>query len=68
MNVDDENLQVKCPGSDGLGAYVDGKLTSEEKALLESHLAKCNRCRRIIELVIESEGEVPAPTIPDSGK
>jgi|RhiMetdeSRZDD1v2_1073273.scaffolds.fasta_scaffold28581_5 anti-sigma factor RsiW len=68
MNVDDENLQGQCLGPEGLGAYVDGKLTSEEEALIESHLVKCNRCRRIIELVIESGGEVPSPTLSDSSK
>jgi anti-sigma factor RsiW len=68
MNVDDENLQGQCPTPEEIGAYVDGRLSSKGNALIESHLAKCDRCRRIIELVIESEVEVPATTLPDSRK
>jgi anti-sigma factor RsiW len=65
MKIDGENLQEQCPGPELLGAYVDGKLTSEEKAFTESHLAKCKHCRKVIELVIESENDVPNPTRPD---
>jgi len=65
MNIDDENLQEQCSAPEELGAYVDGKLTSEEKALTESHLAKCKYCRGIIKSVIESESEVPAPAPPN---
>jgi anti-sigma factor RsiW len=45
MKIDGENLQEPCPAPERLGAYVEGKLTSEEKALIESHLVKCNPCR-----------------------
>ena len=68
MNIDVENLREPCPAPEELGAYVDGKLISEEKALTESHLAKCNRCRRVIKLVTESESEAPGPGLPDSRK
>src|SRR5215470_11435913 len=64
MNIDGENLKEPCPAPERLGAYVDGKLTPEERALTESHLAKCNSCRGIIKLVIESENEVPPPAPP----
>jgi predicted anti-sigma-YlaC factor YlaD len=68
MKIDGENLQEPCPAPERLGAYVEGKLTSEEKALIESHLVKCNPCRRVIKLVIESESEVPTPAPHDSRK
>jgi hypothetical protein len=65
MKIDGESLQEQCPGSEALGAYVDGKLAFEEKALTESHLAKCKYCRGVIGLVIESETETPNPAPPD---
>jgi anti-sigma factor RsiW len=68
MNIDGENLREPCPTPEWLGAYVDGKLTSEEKALTESHLAKCSRCRRVIKLIAESESDAPAPAPPDPHK
>ena len=68
MKIEGENLQEQCPRPEGLGAYVDGNLTSEEQSLIESHLVKCMRCRRVIELVIESEGEVPDSDLSDSHK
>ena len=68
MKTDGENLQEQCPRPEVLATYVDGKLTSEEQSLIESHLAKCKRCRRVITLVIESEVEVPDPALSDSNK
>jgi anti-sigma factor RsiW len=68
MKIEGEKLQELCPMLEGLCAYVDGKLTSEEQSLIESHLAKCAHCRRVIELVIESEGEVPHSDLSDSHK
>jgi len=68
MKIEGENLQEPCPRPEGLGAYIDGKLTSEEQSLIESHLAKCVCCRRVIGLVIESEGEVPHSDLSDSHK
>jgi anti-sigma factor RsiW len=65
MKIDGENLQEQCPRPEGLGAYVDGKLTQEEQSLIESHLAKCKRCRSIMKLATESESEVPSPAPPD---
>lgn len=66
MKIDGKNLQEQCPGPEGLGAYVDGNLTSEEKAFIESHLTKCKHCRSVMELVIESKSELPntAPNDP----
>jgi anti-sigma factor RsiW len=68
MKIDGENSQGQCPEPEGLGAYVDGKLTSEEKAFTESHLARCKHCRAVMELVIESKSEVPNPAPPDPCK
>jgi len=68
MKIDGENLQEQCPGPEGLGAYVDGNLTSEEKAFTESHLAKCKHCRRVMELVSESKSVVPNTDPPDPRK
>jgi len=68
MKIEGENLQEQCPAPEGLGAYVDEKLTSKEKAFTEAHLAKCKHCRRVIELVIESKSEIPNPAPPDPCK
>jgi len=68
MKIDDENLEEQCPAPEGLGAYVDRKLTSEEESIIESHLVKCKHCREIIKSVIESESEAPALDPPDIRK
>jgi anti-sigma factor RsiW len=65
MKIEGENSQEQCPGPEGLGAYVDGKLTSKEKASTEAHLAKCKHCRGVMNLVIESNSEIPNPVPPD---
>jgi predicted anti-sigma-YlaC factor YlaD len=57
MKIDGEKLQELCPRPESLGAGVGGKLISKEQALIESHLVKCNHCRRLIELATESESE-----------
>jgi hypothetical protein len=68
MKIEGENLHEQYPGPEELGAYVDGKLTSEEQSCIEFHLAKCMSCRRVIGLVIESEGKVPDSDLSDSHK
>jgi anti-sigma factor RsiW len=68
MKIDGEDLQEQCPEPEWVGVYVDGKLTSEERSLTESHLAKCKHCRRVIELMIESESETPNPAPTDPYK
>jgi Putative zinc-finger len=60
-----EILQGRCSSLEWLAAYVDDKLTPAEKTIIEHHLAKCIHCRRVIEIMIKSESEVPSPLPPN---
>jgi anti-sigma factor RsiW len=43
---DDENAATAvCPDAVALAGYLDGKLTGEEAARFEAHLARCAKCR-----------------------
>ena len=49
-----------CPAEDTIAAYVDGTLDS--KARFESHLAKCEHCRRVVADVVKTRrDEDPSP-------
>jgi anti-sigma factor RsiW len=63
---DGENLRGQCLRLEQLAAYVDGKLTPAEQTIIEYHLAECSNCRRVVEIVIKSQNEVPSPLVPDS--
>jgi anti-sigma factor RsiW len=65
---DGEKLQEQCFRLEQLAAYVDSNLTAAEQIIIEHHLAECSHCRRVLEIMIKSQSEVPYPLLPDSDK
>jgi anti-sigma factor RsiW len=65
---DGENLRGQCLGLEQLAAYVDAQLAPAEQNIIEHHLARCRHCRRVVEIVIKSQSEVPSPLPPDSNE
>jgi anti-sigma factor RsiW len=45
MRAADDAATAVCPDAVTLAGYLDGKLSGEETALLEAHLARCAKCR-----------------------
>jgi tetratricopeptide (TPR) repeat protein len=55
-----------CPGAETLAAYVDGRLPANERAAVEAHLARCERCFELVTelgLAREEIAELRAETI-----
>lgn len=48
-------LPTQCPTPELLAAYIDNNLTPEEQALIQAHLAKCDACRKIVELTAQGK-------------
>jgi hypothetical protein len=46
-----------CPAPDVLGCFIDGTLSEERWAWVTWHLARCARCRLVVENVAEFEEE-----------
>lgn len=44
-----ENDGIHTEWTDRLSGYIDGDLTSDEVSAVESHLAECGGCRRVLE-------------------
>jgi len=44
-----ENDGIHTEWTDRLSGYIDGDLTSDEASAVESHLAECGECRRVLE-------------------
>jgi anti-sigma factor RsiW len=63
-----EILRGQCLGLEELAAYVDAKLTPVEQTIIEHHLAQYSHCRRLVEIMIKSQSEVPFPLLPNSDK
>jgi anti-sigma factor RsiW len=61
-------LREQCIQLEQLAAYVDSKLTQAEQIIIEHHLAECSYCRRVVEIMIKSQREVPSPLLPNSDK
>ena len=53
-----------CPTDYAIAAYVDGGLREETKRRLESHLAKCERCRLIVADVVKLQRDIELPHPP----
>jgi anti-sigma factor RsiW len=56
-------LEQACPDEGMLGAYTESNLLSEERKLVEAHLAECRCCREVIAMVIRTRAIVPDPKI-----
>jgi anti-sigma factor RsiW len=65
-NKDGEDVWEQCLEPEQLAAYVDGKLTPAERTIIEHHLAECIQCRRVMEIMIKSQSEVPSHLLPNS--
>jgi anti-sigma factor ChrR (cupin superfamily) len=52
----------QCPDPESLAVYLEGQLTSRERALIEEHFLKCHKCRLIVSAAIKSEDSVVAPS------
>ncbi len=39
---------MTCPDENEIAVYLDGRLTSDERARLLAHLDECGRCRRLV--------------------
>jgi anti-sigma factor RsiW len=66
--TESENLPGQCIQLEQLAAYVDSKLSPAEQIIIEHHLAECSHCRRVVEIMIKSQSEVPSPLPPNSDK
>ena len=53
-----------CPDDRTIAEYVDGALRQDGKARVESHLAKCERCRLIVADVVKLQREIDLPAPP----
>ena len=47
-------LKENCPEIELLAAYAEHELTPKETLTLESHLADCRKCRRIVILTFRN--------------
>jgi hypothetical protein len=45
-----------------------GKLVPEEQTIVKHHPAECSHCRKVVEIMIKSQSEVPSPIQPNSNK
>ena len=55
------------PAPDQLSRYLDGDLRHDEAKLLEEHLVRCARCRRLLKSLAETVrvlGSLPRPEAP----
>lgn len=61
--LDDLTGRWICPKDQVIAGYVDGTLDSSRKARVESHLARCERCRQIVADITKAqrEADLPAP-------
>jgi CHAT domain-containing protein/tetratricopeptide (TPR) repeat protein len=53
--------QDLCPGPQILGAFIDGRLAGEELARVIEHLATCDDCLSVVEVVEVREPATPIP-------
>ncbi len=48
--MENEEIKINCTCAEELmGEYIDGELSAQKKAALESHLSSCERCRKDFE-------------------
>lgn len=54
------DLKPRCPESEILASYIDGRLSLVERARLESHLAVCPTCIAVVAGVVRTLADVSA--------
>jgi hypothetical protein len=52
-------VQPECPEPERLALYLEHGCSERERREIETHLADCRDCRRIIALVVKSKAAVP---------
>ena len=62
---DVERLPGECLDPEFLAVYLEGELTSAERALVETHLCDCRPCRSVVAAAIRSEDSVALPSHTD---
>jgi hypothetical protein len=55
-----------CPPDDAVASYVDGTLLRNRKGVVEAHLARCERCRKVVADIIKDQREIDLPTPPSA--
>ena len=55
-----------CPPDDAIAGYVDGALLGRRKAHVEAHLARCERCRKVVACIIKDQREIDLPAPPSA--
>lgn len=58
-------MSDECPEPELLADYLEGVSSDSERQEIETHLAACRDCRRIVALIVRSEAVVPDPILPD---
>ena len=59
-----EEMPPGCSTTELLAGYLEGRLTTEERTLVEQHLVACGRCRQIVSTACRAKDLVTDP--PDS--
>ena len=52
---DTQEFPNHCPPLEILAAYLEGKLTAQEKSSIEGHFLDCGKCRKLVSLTLKSE-------------
>jgi len=53
-----------CPEPEQLAAYVDGRVTAEERASIQRHLADCEDCREVVADAVRLRDESASRVLP----
>src|SRR6185437_3479185 len=64
VNLGGRPGRPECVSAEWLAAYVDGRLTPEERAAVEAHAADCDDCREALADVADA---VAADAVVDRG-
>jgi len=62
LSKSNEEEPERCLSDEDLAAFQDGSVTGKALERIVGHLARCRRCRTILEDSIKSERRVPDPS------
>jgi hypothetical protein len=62
--VKDDQHSGACPEPEQLAAYIDGRVTVEERAAIQRHLADCDDCREVVADAVRLRDEPHARVLP----
>lgn len=49
----DDMTACSCPGPERLGAFLDDRLSDDDRPPVEEHLARCDACRWVAASTVE---------------